>query len=374
MLGEHLNVKCDDCQFLFPIDGNLVPASNFAVCPLCGYPKNNFSKQAAKASKLVDLEEISHSGNRQLIKRWTAVGFASNNQTSDKKFLVKRIVGLPGENIRISSGNVIVNEELSIKPSHINLQTEQLIFDSKFTFEEMNRLWESSGEEAWRLDPNNGAFYLTLDQQQEIESSFAFRPIRGYRHQQNRFATTPIQDSCSYNQNVARKLNRVSEVAVELDFANVNQSKGLLEIKLSSDSKSLTVDFTNRKFWIETRPPVGFPRDSNRSLRLRFDNYDGLLKVMAYGKTLQKLNAPRRSADFAQICLSSQYGSIQISRIRILRDIYYFNLNQADESIQLGEGEYFVLGDNPPISIDSRTFGPIHHSQVFGTVQTGNPK
>ena len=36
------------------------------------------------------------------------------------------------------------------------------------------------------------------------------------------------------------------------------------------------------------------------------------------------------------------------------------------ETISIGEGEYFVLGDNRPHSSDSRTFGPISETKIKG--------
>ena len=38
--------------------------------------------------------------------------------------------------------------------------------------------------------------------------------------------------------------------------------------------------------------------------------------------------------------------------------------NRKIEKIELGEDEYYVLGDNRPESIDSRTFGPISGSKI----------
>ena len=36
------------------------------------------------------------------------------------------------------------------------------------------------------------------------------------------------------------------------------------------------------------------------------------------------------------------------------------------EMIILGEDEYYVLGDNREISMDSRMFGPVHRSNITG--------
>jgi signal peptidase I len=36
--------------------------------------------------------------------------------------------------------------------------------------------------------------------------------------------------------------------------------------------------------------------------------------------------------------------------------------------VRLGDSEYFLLGDNPPVSVDSRTFGPVGRSRIYGRV------
>ena len=59
-----------------------------------------------------------------------------------------------------------------------------------------------------------------------------------------------------------------------------------------------------------------------------------------------------------------------VTRCRVWRDIHYF-ADAAPPKFQLpqrlGEGEYFVLGDNVAVSRDSRHFGPI--KKVIGTVR-----
>ena len=47
-----------------------------------------------------------------------------------------------------------------------------------------------------------------------------------------------------------------------------------------------------------------------------------------------------------------------------LEDVYAYGETSNYESIILGSDEYFILGDNREISLDSRTIGPVKKSQI----------
>lgn len=52
-----------------------------------------------------------------------------------------------------------------------------------------------------------------------------------------------------------------------------------------------------------------------------------------------------------------------------LIDDPYNNMDMNDmESIVLGDDEYFLLGDNRVVSVDSRSFGPVNVDDMIGTV------
>ncbi|HEV8068556.1 MAG TPA: S26 family signal peptidase [Planctomycetaceae bacterium] len=69
--------------------------------------------------------------------------------------------------------------------------------------------------------------------------------------------------------------------------------------------------------------------------------------------------------------IGAQGGAVEVSRLRIYRDIYYTRgqgRNGVDQPIQLGADEFFVLGDNSPVSNDGRSWpqGAIKRSQLIG--------
>ena len=50
-----------------------------------------------------------------------------------------------------------------------------------------------------------------------------------------------------------------------------------------------------------------------------------------------------------------------------LDDIYAYGDTTSMEAIILGEDEYFVLGDNRVVSLDSRRIGPVNKKNIKGT-------
>jgi type IV secretory pathway protease TraF len=40
-----------------------------------------------------------------------------------------------------------------------------------------------------------------------------------------------------------------------------------------------------------------------------------------------------------------------------------------DRKLTLGPSHYFVMGDNRLVSQDSRWYGPVHRSDLLGTIQ-----
>lgn len=64
--------------------------------------------------------------------------------------------------------------------------------------------------------------------------------------------------------------------------------------------------------------------------------------------------------------ISIENNTIYINDKKI-EDIYAYGDTSNYESITLGSDEYFILGDNRVVSLDSRTIGPVKEKQIKGT-------
>jgi signal peptidase I len=48
--------------------------------------------------------------------------------------------------------------------------------------------------------------------------------------------------------------------------------------------------------------------------------------------------------------------------------ITWGNTANGDQQFTCGEGEYFLLGDNRPVSVDSRSYGPVPKQNILGLI------
>ena len=110
---------------------------------------------------------------------------------------------------------------------------------------------------------------------------------------------------------------------------------------------------------------------------LLFSNIDGRINVALDEEVLinvpEKFGGQQTPSDVTAPYLKFGFSTSStgtVNRCRVWRDIHYF-AQAAPPKLQLpqtlGEGEYFVLGDNVAVSRDSRNFGPI--KKVIGIVQ-----
>ncbi|MFT5324889.1 MAG: signal peptidase I [Planctomycetaceae bacterium] len=72
----------------------------------------------------------------------------------------------------------------------------------------------------------------------------------------------------------------------------------------------------------------------------------------------QDLSMARSSDEsLSPVAFGSRRGSVQVSSVKLYRDVHYTTENQrhaTERPLKLGDDEFFFLGDNSPVSLDSR--------------------
>jgi signal peptidase I len=189
LMGRHKDVVCPKCGYRYQVSASEeeseVPGRQTTdviagKCPMCKYvmPMRPNLPQGVPEARQADIPvQRSYNGDRILVnkyiyefsdpKRWDVVVFKFPGDA--KVNYIKRLVGLPGEKLRIQHGDVFLGKgdapqdkdyEIIRKPTSKILSMRQLVHDTNYDPGELDSVgwplrWHSSPESgpgAWKVD------------------------------------------------------------------------------------------------------------------------------------------------------------------------------------------------------------------------------
>ncbi len=400
LLGVHRDVVCADCGYRFACDSNVRSPPVRAVCPNCGYAGNDVQSypDAAGDRVLVDRTAFTVRGPR----RWEVVALRA--VAPDDGLAVKRVVGLPGESIEIRQGDVYVDGEIVRKNLAEQRALAVMVYDARFVSAR-----EPQAPARWR--PEQADSGSRADQR--VFRHAADPEHRGtdwlvYHHPRR----LPVTDLCGYNQSQPRReedVHAVTDLLLSLRVRCV-AGRGELAIRLGDGSRG----FEARLRFVEGRlaqwtvaglqpaPGVLITRCTDnepaahgdgpaaRSERLvEVSSVDRQFLLAVDGRTVAAISYQRFEPPAPPTCptaIGANGIDVTVRDLRLYRDVYYTDRVKGDSPIfadhrsaaapakigtvpavvrgggrrpgrtLLGPEEYYVLGDNSPVSDDSRTW------------------
>ena len=396
LLGHHREVACPGCGFRFAVGLDNGGAAR-PVCPNCG------------RDDLGEATTVECSGDRLLVQkflydirrpnRWEVAVFQFPGESSQA--YVKRVVGLPGESVQIVDGDVLIDGKVARKSLREQRGTRLLVFDGHFIPRDAIRFprFEFRRGDPRRPLPSgwrgDGARFVRDATEDSVD------PIDWlvYRHwDPDRARYTPVYDFTPYNGGDLRGENRVSDLMIEarltvepnvravlvridagadrfvVAIPNGDAPAGALEVRRNG-SRLDGVRPASRAAWGESRRAVPVLLEASvmdRRLTVALDG-EPLFDPIDYDPE------PGPGHDDGPIALGVRGGSMTVEDLRIYRDIFYTatlaNTPRrpfaVDSPVRLGPDEYFVLGDNSPVSNDSRFWS--HSPVVPGELFLGKP-
>ena len=380
LLGFHKELTCPNCKFPFVIGMDDQGRSGRAVCPNCGQ------------DGLENVAAVECNGDRLLVQkflfdvrrpnRWEVAVFQSPAEP-DQAY-VKRVVGLPGETIQIADGDVYIDGKIARKSLREQRAMRILVYDNDFVPGDSDRFprWRFLGgrmpkvvASGWKAEGTRLVHEpsATSAHREDWLEYHHFDPDRG-RH-------GAIRDFCPYNGGDLRGDNVVRDLMIEADVSVRPDVKSLtLRLEHGPDHFAVVlpvdgrgrpevrhngrwVDVANAKGGLESSP-AGSPRFA----RLEASTIDRRLTVALDDVPLfdpidyEAGGSPGFGPPGSPLALGVLGGSMEVRRARVYRDIYYTgNLAigprrpfAVDTPYVLGHDEFFVLGDNSPVSNDSR--------------------
>ena len=359
--GSHYSIDCPGCGIQFSCD--LVQADERAtvICPNCG------STAGRDRWTPIDADPVSIVPESE-IKRWDIIAFKrerSSGMNPEYEFMTKRVVGLPGEAIQFENGNVFANQVLISKPLEIQKQMRVLVCDSNHQATP-SRNWILSPENPWEYV--NGIFQMQSPADKDQFTWFDFHFQKNYFQAKTSPDPPACEDYYGYNQSLSRKLNRTDEVFVELNAAIQDGSLGW-RFGNQDELYEFRINQASSKFQILVGKPGETPQSilyeteilldlkSLQSTKIEFSSFDRVLRVIVNGTELWVYRRDSMDSPVTQTLLSFGASSdgVKFEQIRIWRDIYYFDSDTAIEASRDSSNTgFFVIGDNVPLSHDSR--------------------
>ncbi|TWU53000.1 signal peptidase I [Candidatus Brocadiaceae bacterium B188] len=426
LLGEHKNVKCPNCGWFFYADRQSenaqCPNCQFeirlsAYCDICGsrirynWPawlwRKGYCQKCQVAVSWPDLaNRIIHGGNRIVVnkfwykfkdpQRWDVVVFIyplydltcknCSTQLPDtewhegircprcgltkfskqKKNYIKRLVGLPGEKLQIVNGDLYINDKIQRKPAPVQETLWLPVYDSNYLAKEEDApVWITDGD-AWQTHDKS----ITLDTLSRANSNASLATFG-----------RSISDQNGYNSRTGH--TEMGDTKISFDVTLLKGSQ-LLTLVLEKNNDIFTAlipaDNADKKTRLLRNGTIVVEKDiglqTGHSHKIEFSNVDRMVSLAIDNKEIFAFDyddgmvPDQRSFETSKICFGGTRIHATFENIKIFHDLYYTSLSSGTwgttKPVQLGEKDYFMLGDNSRNSNDSRVWKFVPKKNIVG--------
>ena len=370
LIGEHFTVPCADCGDVFRFGVESPPPTDCAVCPNCGYAQNSVRAEWRGRGDRVFIDRAAYwLGTPQ---RFDLVAF--RDPRLPVRLVVKRVLGLPGESISIRHGDLYVNGSLLRKSLSDFRRCAVPVFDQ-------GKLPKIDGNlpARWRADANHSGwaslgsgFSFTPQTAQSFSTEttagdwLTYHHWRCYANPHPRSAEAPVSDNYGYNQGESRELRELSDLVLsctvripshgELMF-RIHDGRNWCSARINVQTHQIEVTHADRKL-----TSVNFSTTRSEGNKIEFGLFDRQIVLGLDGEERIRQSYDPGDSPFEPIAQPISVGGfatpLEVSDLLVWRDIHYLDPWGVGQPWSMPQpaasGQYLVLGDNPPLSDDSR--------------------
>jgi len=383
--GLCVEIACENCLYSFQCDRLYPPNDGRATCPNCGFHGNVFDhgKRADGTPVVVDSRQLDS------LTHWDVVAYRASKKANAQ---VKRVAGIPGESIEIRSGEIYADGELLRKDFRQQKEMAILVHDSHFRPRPdtgmMYRWGSAASISGWNVDRWPFEFSPSADRMGIDWLYYTHQtswPVMGRSiGNANSSIETPVVDNYAYNQGLARQLNPVSDlmavVEFDLDMDSSNQTNGQFAIALHDgfswvemfwDLSTETVRVLHSGNQIGS---TAMEADLRQSRLVTLSLFDHQVLVAVDDEVIFRQNyAHDLTQGFAPTPSPFRVGASGVKaktdQLRLYRDVYNLGPSGLDVPWKYEPDPeppgYFLIGDNVPRSVDSRTSGVVFPRKVL---------
>jgi signal peptidase I len=370
--GPHRQARCPRCEYCFAVgaahEDQLPSLGAVAICPNCG-----------GNCPLDDLPDLP--GDRLLVakeafglrhpRRWELAVFRDPRDAASAA--IKRVVGLPGESIRIRGGNVYANGRLLRKTLAEQRRLMLPVYDATHAGDAP--CWQGAASPSgWRSA--SGRFrYSPAQPSAQAAASLDWLQYLHWRDRRRDKSSRPddhstngmVRDTYGYNQGVPLvALHVCHELFLSFRFQFAGTGQLFIEAASAGHQFRVVLDFGNHRALLLADDKVTArarldPRECSIH-QAEVSTIDEQFLCAIDGNQLfpaRTFVPGKDTTSGPAFRIAARDMAVTLDRLRIYRDIYYTHPRAGprwacDRPCRLGRAEYFVLGDNSPLSQDSR--------------------
>ena len=369
--GDHVRAECDECKYSFRVAGRQEKLPEELVCPNCGFRSAASKAESESAERVIVVKRPSQHSE---FRRWDVVAF---RQGANRPAMVKRVIGLPGESIQIVDGDLFADGVILQKPLNIARRMRVPVFDSRFSSDAVrSRFQPLVDAKGWRL--LDGQWQYSPTEVTDMPQWLTYQQWRCVASSLPREQVVPIEDWYAANAAVNRNLNVTNDVWVKIEFRAEKDCQFELKLNRGSASHVLEFNFGSERVSFEGRSfgfrdqttlripdAAGIPSVKQRSYLIEACTFDQQLTLLVNGSAVMSAELPQideASSSRSMVQIGGLDSHLEIDRFRLWRDIYYFDVlpvrspdaATSESRLRAQADEYILLGDNVPVSIDSR--------------------
>jgi predicted RNA-binding Zn-ribbon protein involved in translation (DUF1610 family) len=383
LVGMHRKLACPDCGWSFRCGADeAIMLGKQAICPNCGY-----RAQRLDAAPRLPADGVLVDRSAFLLRpprRWELAALRDSNRGS--RFYVKRLVGLPGEQIDLRHGDIYADGVIQRKNFAQQRALAVMVHDSsrepsslpsRWQPDNAKSAWRQSGSRFWRpptsiAGPDAAATdWLTFHHRRR-------RPGRDEVLEE-----VPIADDDGYNQTrPVTQTHLIRDLMVRCRIRGSDSGRAMWLITDGLSQFLITLDFGAVE--------ASIVQDGRRIARVSLPKplaVDDLLCELALcdeqvllaldGRETLRVAYASPDVPFRPtsrpVAVGTRGDALEIWELALLRDVYYSPARVRDGKPAqdcLAGDEYFVLGDNSPASLDSRGWA---HAGIAGRNIVGRP-
>jgi len=375
LLGPHRDVTCGDCGYRFPCAADPRRVRPKATCPLCGFAGNDLGGQSVVRGDRLVVDRSAFCFRRP--RRWEPIAFCHPEHA--RQIVVKRVVGLPGESVRVDEGDVFIDGRRARKTLAQQRALAVLVDDADHlpaSRPAAGRAWRPASQgSAWQC--RGGRFVRPPTPPRGDVDWIVYHHQRRLPGSPGQLVLAPVTNLRGYNQSRVFRSRQVHAVGDLMLTFRVRRwrGEGALWVRLADPPGQwlLRLDPAAGRFELSRGEGDrgsavavlrgrlgGDPRGATVTVSLIDRQW-----LFALGETTTATLAigPRCATarpTTRPVALGSSGLGVEIERVRLWRDVYYTHpigpeaRDNPGGACRLGPGEYYVLGDNSLVSIDSR--------------------